>query len=151
MTTEVHSENDMKAFGEKLGAFLTGGEMIELVGDVGAGKTTLAKGIGQGLGVDEDIQSPTFTISRLYVGRDELHLAHYDFYRLQDAGIMADELQETARDPQTVTVIEWAEIVGGVLPTDRLTVRITSPDEHSRRILLEAGGAKSQRLLEHLV
>jgi tRNA threonylcarbamoyladenosine biosynthesis protein TsaE len=140
----------MKAFGEKLGAFLTGGEMIELVGDVGAGKTTLTKGVGQGLGIDEDVQSPTFTISRLYDGRDALHLAHYDFYRLQDAGIMADELQETARDPQTVTIIEWAEIVGGILPIDRLTVHLTSPSEHSRHILLEAGGPRSRRLLEYL-
>lgn len=147
---EVQSETEMKAFGEKLGALLQGGEILELVGDVGAGKTTLTKGIAAGLVVDEDVQSPSFTISRTYDARGGLQLAHYDFYRLNDAGIMADELSETANDPKTVTIIEWAEIVSGVLPADRLTVRIVSPGEHSRRITLEAGGENSKKLLEKL-
>lgn len=140
----------MKAFGAKLGAVLEGGEIIELVGDVGAGKTTLTKGIAMGLGINEDVQSPSFTISRVYEARGGLQLAHYDFYRLGDAGIMAAELGETLSDPQAVTIIEWAEIVGGVLPDDRLEVHITSPSETSRRVSLSAGGEKSKKLLEKL-
>src|SRR6266566_208876 len=106
----VNSEFEMRAFGTKLGALLKGGEVIELVGDVGAGKTALTKGIATGMGIDEDVQSPTFTISRVYDAPNNLHLVHYDFYRLHDAGIMADELDETVSDASTVTVIEWAEI-----------------------------------------
>lgn len=150
MTIEVKNEAEMKAFGAKLGAVLKGGESIELVGDVGAGKTTLTKGIAKGLAIDEDVQSPSFTISRVYDARDNLQLAHYDFYRLHDAGIMAAELHETMNDPQTITIIEWAEIVGGVLPEDRLTVRITSPGETTRHVEVSAGGERSKVLLENL-
>jgi tRNA threonylcarbamoyladenosine biosynthesis protein TsaE len=150
MNIEVHGEAEMKQLGEKLGAFLVGGEVLELVGDVGAGKTTLTKGIGAGMKIDDDVQSPSFTISRVYDGRDELQLAHYDFYRLHDAGIMADELHETIHDSKTVTIIEWAEIVTGVLPADRLSITITSPTETDRRVVLAAGGEKSKRLLEKL-
>jgi len=148
--TEVHSEAEMKQLGERIGTLLQGGEIIELVGDVGAGKTTLTKGIAKGLGVDEDVQSPSFTISRVYDARDELVLSHYDFYRLHDAGIMADELHETLHDPKSITIIEWAEIVGGVLPDDNLRVQITSPSETDRRIELGAGGDKSRELMEKL-
>lgn len=147
---EVHSEEEMKIFGARLGAALRGGEIIELVGDVGAGKTTLTKGVAMGLGIDEDVQSPSFTISRVYDGRDDLRLSHYDFYRLNDAGIMADELHETIHDAKNVTIIEWAEIVGGVLPADCLVIQIVSPTETDRTITLTAGGENSQRLLKEL-
>jgi tRNA threonylcarbamoyladenosine biosynthesis protein TsaE len=147
MIIEVHSEADMKVFGARLGSFLKGGDIIELVGDVGAGKTTLTKGVAAGMGVDEDVQSPSFTISRLYTAAHGLQLAHYDFYRLHDAGIMADELHETLHDQTTVTIIEWAEIVAGVLPADNLKITITSPQENTRHLELVAGGKRSQVLL----
>jgi tRNA threonylcarbamoyladenosine biosynthesis protein TsaE len=150
MKTEVHSEDEMKAFGKRLGALLNGGEIIELIGDVGAGKTTLAKGIAAGMGVDEDVQSPSFTISRVYDTAGGVRLAHYDFYRLHDAGIMAAELHETLHDQKTVTMIEWAEIVNGVLPADRVTIIIASPDETSRVIDCQGGGERSTILLEQL-
>ncbi len=150
MIIEVNGEAEMKTFGARLGALLRGGEIIELIGDVGAGKTTLTKGIASGLGVDEDVQSPSFTISRVYDTPKGIQLAHYDFYRLQDAGIMADELHETVHSPDTVTIIEWAAIVEGVLPADRLSVHITSISEHGRKVVLKAGGEKSQALLEML-
>jgi tRNA threonylcarbamoyladenosine biosynthesis protein TsaE len=150
MTIEVNGEIEMKQLGKKLGSLLRGGEVLELVGDVGAGKTTLTKGICDGMGIDEDVQSPSFTISRVYDAPNGLQLAHYDFYRLHDAGIMADELHETVRDQKAVTIIEWAEIVSGVLPADRLTVAIISPSENGRTVTLTAGGAISERLLERL-
>ena len=120
------------ALGEKLGKSLHGGEVIELVGDIGAGKTALTKGIAKGMGVDDDVQSPTFTTSRLYEGRNRIRLAHYDFYRLQEAGIMNAELSESVHDPETVTIVEWAEIVEGVLPEDRTQIVISSPTESTR-------------------
>ena len=147
MNISVNSEAEMKQFGERFGRLLHGGETIELIGDVGAGKTTLTKGIALGLGIDEDVQSPSFTISRVYEARDNLRLAHYDFYRLDDPGIMADELSEVMGDPQAITIIEWAGIVEGVLPEDRLTLRITSPSENARQIVLSASGERS-RLVE---
>ena len=150
MTIEVHGESEMKAYGKKLGTLLEGGEILELVGDVGAGKTTLTKGIAEGMGVDEDVQSPSFTISRVYDTPKNLRLAHYDFYRLYDAGIMTAELHETLHDSSNVTIIEWAEIVTGVLPADRLTVTITSPSENDRVMTMTAGGEKSKRILEGL-
>jgi tRNA threonylcarbamoyladenosine biosynthesis protein TsaE len=150
MIKQVTSDTAMHAFGVQLAAALTGGEIIELVGDVGAGKTTLTKGVAAGLGITETVQSPSFTISRVYDAPNDLVLAHYDFYRLQDAGIMADELHETLHDPRTITVIEWAGIVDGVLPTDHLTITITSPSETDRQVVLEAGGPVSQTILENM-
>lgn len=150
MIIEVTGEVEMKDFGAKLGALLVGGEIIELVGDVGAGKTTLTKGIAKGLGVDEDVQSPSFTISRVYDCRDGLTLAHYDFYRLQDAGVMANELHETVHTPTAVTIIEWADIVSGVLPAERLSIHISPLTEEARKVELKAEGKKAVALLEKL-
>lgn len=141
----------MQQWGRQLGGLLRGGEVIELIGDVGAGKTTLTKGIAAGMGIDETIQSPTFTINRVYDATDGRRLVHYDFYRLGDAGIMADELRETIDDPATVTVVEWAGIVDGVLPADRLSITITSPGETSRQLQVLADGPVSRTLVERLV
>lgn len=134
MIIEVGSEAETMNLAASIGAQLKGGEVLQLVGDVGAGKTTFVKGLAKGLSIDDEVQSPSFTISRVYDGRNNLQLVHYDFYRLTDAGIMADEVAEMVNDPQTVTVIEWADIVEGVLPSDHFTLRFTSPTETSRTI-----------------
>lgn len=141
MIIEVEGEAQTRKYGETIGRLLRGGETIELIGDVGAGKTTFVKGLAKGLDIDEDVQSPSFTISRVYDARDGLQLAHYDFYRLNDAGIMKDELTETMRDARTITVIEWADIVEGVLPAERLTIRFETPTESSR--ILNISGNKT--------
>lgn len=151
MILEVNSESEMNAFGVKIGNLVDGGDIVELVGDVGAGKTTLTKAIAVGLGVDEDVQSPSFTISRIYEASGGRRLAHYDFYRLHDAGIMAADLDEAIRDEQTITVVEWANIVQDVLPAERLTIAITSLSETVRRLELRATGDRPRRLLEGLV
>lgn len=147
---EINGEGEMQAFGVKLGAFLRGGEIIELVGDVGAGKTALTKGIAAGLGVAEDVQSPSFTISRVYETPQHLYLVHYDFYRLHDPGIMAEELREALGDQQNIIVVEWADIVKGVLPADRLSIRITPTADHDRQLDIIAGGSISQQILRKL-
>jgi tRNA threonylcarbamoyladenosine biosynthesis protein TsaE len=146
MIKEVKTENEMKIFGAQIGALLKGGEVIELVGDVGAGKTTLTKGIAVGLDINEDVQSPSFTISRVYSARDNLILAHYDFYRLQSAGIMADELSEAVHDSSTIIIIEWGGVVEGVLPTDRLTIQIEPPTEFDRRLTVTSNGPRSSAI-----
>lgn len=147
MIIEVNSEADMKALGARLGAAVRGGEVIELIGDVGAGKTTLTKGLAVGIGVDEDVQSPSFTISRVYEAGRGLQLVHYDFYRLQDPGILMNELAENQSDSGTVTVIEWADIVDDILPADRLQINILATAEDSRQVELTAGGELSRKLI----
>ena len=143
---EVENEQATRSLGEKLGLLLHGGEVVELVGDVGAGKTTFVKGLAHGLSIDEDVQSPSFTISRVYEARDDLELAHYDFYRLNDAGIMANELTETTQDSQSITVIEWADIVEGVLPARRIRITFTAPTETTRTLTFDG----DETLLEKL-
>lgn len=134
MIIEVKGETATKELGESIGKQLKGGEVFQLVGDVGAGKTTFVKGLAKGLEVDDEVQSPSFTISRVYDGRDGLQLVHYDFYRLTDAGIMANEVSEMVNDPKTITVVEWADIIEGVLPQNHYTISITSPSEDTRAI-----------------
>ena len=138
----------MKEFGRTIGAALRGGEVLELIGDVGTGKTTLTKGLAEGLAISEPVQSPTFTILRVYAARDGLHLHHYDFYRLGEAGIMAEDVNEVMHDPAAVTVIEWSGAVSDVLPTDRLQISIQATDENERNVTVNAGGERSQALLE---
>jgi tRNA threonylcarbamoyladenosine biosynthesis protein TsaE len=150
MIRDAASEIAMKDLGRHIGELLRGGEMIELVGDVGAGKTTFTKGLAAGLGIDEDVQSPSFTISRLYDARDGLQLAHYDFYRLDDAGIMTHELDEAINDPSIVTVVEWADAAKSVLPQDRLQIHITSPSINDRKVVFSASGSHYEKLLEKI-
>jgi tRNA threonylcarbamoyladenosine biosynthesis protein TsaE len=143
---EMDSEQATRDLGATLGRSLVGNEVIELIGDVGAGKTTFVKGLALGLGIDEDVQSPSFTISRVYEAWNDLRLAHYDFYRLGDAGIMSNELTETMQDSQTVTVIEWADIVEGVLPERRMTISFVAPTETSRRLTIEGDAILMEKL-----
>lgn len=149
--TEIKNESQMLLLGERLGQLVEGGHIIELVGDVGAGKTTLVRGLARGMGVDEPVQSPSFTISRLYDAPDGRHLAHYDFYRLKDPGIMASELADTIGTDNTIVVIEWADSVENTLPDDRLIVSIESPSLESRHVIMKSGGEKSDELKEAFV
>ncbi len=151
MNVSIDSDEQMRQLGRKLGAVLGGGETIELVGDVGAGKTTLTKGVALGLAITEPIQSPTFTISRVYEARDDLELRHYDFYRLTEAGIMGDELAEAFESPRSIVVVEWGGVVDGVLPADRMQVHIATTSETGRQVELRALGDVSRGILEALV
>lgn len=150
MDLPIKDESAMKDLGRRIGRLLKGGEVLELIGDVGAGKTTLTKGIAEGLGVDEDVQSPSFTISRMYDAPGGLRLAHYDFYRLHNPGIMAAEMHETMNDSKTVTIIEWADIVSGILPQDHLSVHIVPVSDTARRMTMKAGGEAAHALMEGL-
>ena len=139
----------MEQLGEAIGRLVSGGEVLELVGDIGAGKTTLTKGIARALGVNEPVQSPTFTISRVYDSPKGLRLAHYDFYRLSEAGIMGDEIREAA-DDDSVIIVEWAGAVDDDLPKDRLVVKITTISEEERLVEFHPGGKKSTELWQKI-
>lgn len=116
---------------------LKGGEVIELVSDLGGGKTTFTRGLVRGLGSEDKVASPTFTISKVYdAGSKQVH--HFDFYRLQEPGIIADELAEVVGDPSMITVVEWADVVKHVLPDDHLTVLITQNPDGSRTLKFSA-------------
>ena len=145
----IDNEVRMKQLGEAIGRSLSGGEVLELVGDIGAGKTTLTKGIARALGINEPVQSPTFTISRVYDSPKGLRLAHYDFYRLSEAGIMGDEIRE-AMDDDSVVVVEWAGAVDDDLPKDRLVVKITTISEEERLVEFHPGGKKSTELWQKI-
>jgi tRNA threonylcarbamoyl adenosine modification protein YjeE len=134
-TSSTGSE-DTERLGESLGSHLRGGEIIELRSDLGGGKTTFARGLVRGTGSRDRVSSPTFTLSRIYESKKfEIH--HFDFYRLSEPGILADQLAEAVNNKQPV-IVEWARIVENVLPDDRLTIQfeptVLSPDE--RRITI---------------
>lgn len=146
----MYDESKLTTLGKALGQRLKGGEVIELIGDVGAGKTTLTRAIARGLGIVDPIQSPTFTIVNRYETNNHVTLAHYDFYRLDDAGLMREEIGETLADSKTVTIIEWGDIVADILPSDRLTITIESIDELTRKLDLHPTGERSRALVEGL-
>lgn len=104
-----------------------------LVSDLGGGKTAFVKGLAKGMGSAEQVHSPTFTVSNQY-SAGKLTLHHFDFYRLQDPGVLREELAEVVNDPLAVVAIEWAEIVEDVLPENRITLAITPTGENSREL-----------------
>ncbi len=143
------NEAQLLDFAERIGRSLRGGELIEFIGDVGAGKTTFVRGLARGLDVTGPIQSPTFTISRIYDSKTKgLYLAHYDFYRLNDAGIMAQEIDEKINDPDCVTVIEWGDVVSDILPGNRLTIEISSPSDSLRDLKIVWSSDKANNQLK---
>lgn len=125
-----------QALAETLGRALRGREVMEFISDVGGGKTTFVKGLARGLEITDTVQSPTFTISRIYNARDNLELHHFDFYRLNQAGVVADELAESVSQPNAITAVEWGEIVHDVLPAQRMTIHLSSLGETDRKITI---------------
>ena len=108
--------------------------VIELIGDVGAGKTTLTRGLAKGLGIKEPITSPSFTISKSYALKNGGRLIHYDFYRLPDPGIMLEDLQENLTNPKNIIIIEWSDSVRNILPKNHIKLFINKLNNGSREI-----------------
>jgi tRNA threonylcarbamoyladenosine biosynthesis protein TsaE len=131
----IHSESEMIAFGEQLAQSLAIPSTVELIGDIGVGKTTLVKGIAKGFGITDQVNSPSFMISKTYHSKKQsITLSHFDFYRLTNPGIMQEELNESIENPDTVTIVEWASAVKNVLPKNRIEVTITSNDDGTRTV-----------------
>ncbi|HUB92988.1 MAG TPA: tRNA (adenosine(37)-N6)-threonylcarbamoyltransferase complex ATPase subunit type 1 TsaE [Verrucomicrobiae bacterium] len=133
---DSHSSAQTEELASKVGRNLRGSEVIELVSDLGGGKTTFTRGLVRGAGSDERVRSPTFTLSSEYK-TSKFTIAHFDFYRLGEAGIVADELAEVVGDTQYVVVVEWGEIVHDVLPADRLTIHFLRTGDELRKITFE--------------
>lgn len=139
LKVKTQDSDETVLFGERIGASLLGGEVLELSSDLGGGKTTLTKGIVKGLGSNDLVSSPTFTISNVYTG-PKLTVHHYDFYRLSELGLMSQELQETMLEPHIVSIVEWAGDAHDLLPKDRLVsiqISPTADDENVRDLLIE--------------
>lgn len=124
--------------------------MIELVSDLGGGKTTFVQGLAAGLGYKGTVTSPTFTLSNIYELPNHQELHHYDLYRLGEGGVLAEELAEDFEDSQIITVIEWAEVVYGQLPADRLTIQFEVTGDTARRLTFTAGGPASETIVKGL-
>lgn len=130
-----------------MGQGADGGEVVALYGELGTGKTTLIRGLAAGLGADSGVvSSPTFVLIHEYAGR--LTLVHADLYRiaseddLRSIGLV-DHFTE-----HTVTAIEWADRGEGVLPTDRLDVRLCHRSPRTRTVSLFARGDRGRRFLD---
>jgi len=134
------------ALGRRLAAVAEAGDVVCLWGDLGAGKTVLAKGFGEGLGVEGTVNSPSFILMAEHPAR--LRLFHVDLYRLADAteAVLGGLLDE--RQADGVTLIEWPDRLGATLPAERLDVRIDGTGDEPRRIRLDAGAPTMRRFLE---
>lgn len=116
-----------------IGQNLKGGEVIELISDVGGGKTTFVRGLVHGADSKDHVASPTFTICNVYKA-PKFSICHFDFYRLNEAGLIEHELHETVDFNKDVTIIEWSDIVAHVLPQKRLIIKIHSSGEEKRKL-----------------
>ena len=143
---KVNNLEETIALGNRLGLLLQPNMLLTLSGDLGAGKTTFTKGIGQGLGITKVINSPTFTILKQYQGR--LNLSHFDAYRLegQDDDLGFEEIF----DSDDVCVVEWANFIEDILPVDRLTIEIKKIDENIRELVFKTNSEKYAQVVEAL-
>ncbi|MDH6363297.1 tRNA threonylcarbamoyladenosine biosynthesis protein TsaE [Enterococcus sp. PF1-24] len=139
-----------ETFAKKIGEVAEAGDNLVLTGDLGAGKTTLTKGIALGLGIQQMIKSPTYTIIREYEG-GRLPLYHMDVYRVAEAG---DELGlDEYFEGDGLSVIEWGNLLADALPRDYLELILTkNPDNlEERQVTLTAYGEKSQAFKERVL
>ena len=135
-TRRLKSAQASERFGRAIGRELRGGEVIELISDLGGGKTTLAKGIAKGAGSADHVTSPSFTIRNDY-SANGIAIAHFDFYRLSDVGTLREMLAEVLTDPETAVLIEWAAIIDDVLPADHVKIRLISTSDGGRKLAAE--------------
>ncbi len=144
--TTTRDPEETEALGEALGRAARGGELIGLVGELGAGKTCLVRGLARGLGIDpERVHSPSFTIVTEYPG-GRLPLAHVDLYRLEAPGEQAPFLRDVLYG-EGVAVVEWFDRLGPAAGDEALLVTLRFAPGGGRAIRLEARGARHELLL----
>jgi len=133
----TRSPAQTEAVGQALGAMVTPGTVIAYLGDLGAGKTAFTRGLARGLGADEQVTSPTYTIVNEYLS-GRLPLFHFDMYRLTSSEDLFDIGWEDYLDRGGVCAVEWSENVADAME-NAITVRIEKLGENTRRITLEGG------------
>lgn len=147
----IHSRcstaEEMMRLGRELAKFAKPDDCIVLNGDLGAGKTQFAKGYAEGLGVDDDVTSPTFNILFEYVG-DELPLLHFDLYRLEQESELADIDFYGLLESGGVSLVEWGDKFEHALPEDRLDITIRILEDGERDVSLLGRGSRGCELEE---
>ena len=138
------SQEETINLGEKLGRLLSKGDTICLKGDLAGGKTTFTKGIGKALNIKQVINSPTFTILKIYNG--DLPLYHIDAYRLENShyDLGMDELDDG------VMVVEWPEYYKDYLPQEYLEINFTYIDDNTREIVFNAYGDRYESIVKEI-
>lgn len=141
MKIEIQTKNEQQTMSvaEKLGRTLTVPQVISLVGDLGAGKTTFAKGIAKGLGIEKMVTSPTFTILNEYLD-NKIKMYHFDMYRLEsedEARAVGFENYFDLASLDGITLVEWAENTNGILPEKYLQVTLEKLGDDERKIIIE--------------
>ena len=132
----------MLDFGKKVAeqiikANVTGPVVVELIGDVGAGKTTFTRGLAEGFKAKTPVTSPSFTISKSYALPDDKTLIHYDFYRLKDPGLMVEDLEENLSNKNNIIVIEWGNSIADLLPKNHTIIKINYNDDNTREVTIQ--------------
>ena len=140
-------EEKTREIGTKLGELLFPGAVICLIGDLGAGKTTMTQSLAKSLGVDDYITSPTFTIVNEYEGRMPLY--HFDVYRIGCSEEMYDIGFDEYIDSDGVCIIEWANIIEDILPDEYLKIELMYK-ETGREMILTPFGQKYEEIVEEL-
>lgn len=143
----IESEEDMRRLGERIGELLFPSAFIALFGDLGAGKTTLTKGIAKALDI-EGIMSPTFTIVRRHEGR--LRLDHFDAYRIESAEELYAIGYEDYLYSDGVIIMEWCENVPEALPAERLEIRIKGSGNDPRSVELIGFGQRHENIVREI-
>jgi tRNA threonylcarbamoyladenosine biosynthesis protein TsaE len=127
---------DTRAVGQALAALFRPRDAVALTGELGAGKTTLVQGIARGLGVTDQVVSPTFTLVREYRGA-ELEIAHVDIYRLERVQDVMDLGLDELGDGEALLLVEWGDAVEALLPLDHLTIELgTTPTDTDERSIV---------------
>ena len=135
-TTESVSETEK--LGAEIGRAAKPGDVIALFGELGTGKTAITRGIACGLGITEDITSPTFSLMEIHEG--DITLYHFDLYRIEDDSEFNNLCFEEYWENDGVSVIEWAERALSRLPEERININIEYIDSNCRRITVEYPG-----------
>lgn len=153
----THSSEQTQRFGSMIGRTLRPGDLVLLSGQIGSGKTIFAQGIAQGLGVESDVLSPTFTLVMEHEGRtlDDVlvRLYHVDLYRLPDEdpeGIIGFGFEEYLDDERGIIVIEWPERARAVLPAEYLVVEVEAIADTKRSIRLTPYGDRYQEITDQI-
>jgi tRNA threonylcarbamoyladenosine biosynthesis protein TsaE len=130
----VYDEEQLVAFGRRLAESLAPGAVVALIGDLGAGKTTLTKAIAAGLGIEEPVTSPTFTIINEYAS-GRMPLYHFDVYRIEDPDDMYELGFEGYFYGEGATVVEWADQIEELMPEDTRWIRLEYAENEDERIV----------------
>ena len=145
------SPEETRALGEALGGYACAGDLIALIGELGSGKTLFVGGLARGLGVDAAayVSSPTFTIMHRYLGR--LPLYHIDLYRIDTPEAFFALGLEEYLEGDGMAAVEWADHGWGLLPKERLTVRLRHTGLDTRAIELVPAGDRYLKLVRELL